>query len=324
MQAVILAAGRGTRLAPVTDDRSKAMVPVLGRPLIDHVAETLVLNGIRRFIIVVGPGDTEIREHFATRTALDLDAEFVVQEIRLGMAHALSLAAPRIESDFVLSACDSLKPVEHVGRLLAAAARADGALSLMEVPWDRVVTAAPVEMDGDRIIRIVEKPAPEDAPSNVVSLPLYVLPHSILGRLTTGGPSVRGEYELQDAIQVVIDDGAAIVGVKTTSRLQVSTPADLLDLNLALLRRRPGGKQPPSLPGGTVLEEPVWIDDHVTLGRNCRLGPDVVLERGCVLGDGVEIARSLVLRGALVPDGLRIDGAVVTAAEQAVTSKNPR
>lgn len=315
MQAVILAAGRGTRLSPVTDDRSKAMVPVLGRPLVDRVVETLVLNGLREMVMVVGPEDGEIRGHFSTGTALDLDVQFVVQEERKGMAHALGLAAPFIDGAFVLSACDSLKPVEHVGALLAAVAHADGALSLMEVPLERVSTAAPVEMDGETIRRIVEKPAPEDAPSNMVSLPLYALPSRILDLLSRHGPSTRGEYELQDAIQALIDEGKKIVGVETRSRLQVSTPADLLDLNLKFLDESPGGKRPDVLPPGTVIEGPVWIDDGVTLGRDCRIGPGVILERDSVLGPGVQIARSLVLRHALVPDGLEIEGQVVTGVD---------
>ena len=312
MKAVVLAAGRGTRLAPVTDDRSKAMVPVLGRPLVDRVVETLVVNGLRQLVMVVGPDDEEFRGHFNTVTAMDLSVEFVVQEERLGMAHALGLAAPLLDGPFVLSACDSLKPVEHIAALLDAGSGADGALSLMDVPLEKVSTAAPVEMDDEGVIhRIVEKPRPEDAPSNTVSLPLYFLPYRALALLTEQGPSARGEYELQDAIQTLINEGSRIVGVKTKSRLQVSTPEDLLDLNLLFLQEASGGRVPEALPEGAVIHPPVWIDDGVVLGRSCHLGPDVVLENGCVLGDGVAISRSMVLRNALVPEGLIIDGQVV-------------
>lgn len=314
MKAVILAAGRGTRLVPVTDDRSKAMVPVLGRPLVDRVVEMLAENGLRDLVMVIGPDDDEIQHHFTAVTGLDLSVEFVVQEERLGMAHALGLAAPLIDGPFVLSACDSLKPVEHVEALLHAGLRADGALSLMDVPLERVCLAAPVEMDEDCAIRrIVEKPRPEDAPSNTVSLPLYVLPYRVLDLLAEQAPSARGEYELQDAIQALIDEGSRIIGVKTDQRLQVSTPEDLLDLNLRFLDESPVGRVPETIPDGTIIQGPVWIDDGVTLGSNCRIGPDAVVERGCVLGSGVQIAHSMILRDALVPDGLTIEGQVVTA-----------
>lgn len=313
MKAVVLAAGRGTRLAPVTDDRSKAMVPLIGRPLVDRVVETLVVNGLHQVVMVVGPDDEEIRRHFNTVSALDLSVEFVIQKERLGMAHALGLAGPLLDGPFVLSACDSLKPVEHVQALLEAGSNADGALSLMDVPLEKVSTAAPVEMDGEGVVhRIVEKPRPEDAPSNTVSLPLYFLPHRALALLTEQGPSARGEYELQDAIQALIDEGSKIVGVKTERRLQVSTPEDLLDLNLRFLQEASGGRVPKALPEGTVIHPPVWIDEGVAFGRSCRVGPGAIFERGCVLGDGVAISRSMVLRNAMVPSGLTIDGQVVT------------
>lgn len=313
MLAVILAAGRGTRLSPVTDDRSKAMVPVLGRPLVDRVVETMAVNGLRDLVMVIGPEDDEIRRFFTLETSLDVTVRFVVQEERLGMAHALGLAAPMIDGSFVVSACDSLKPAEHVAELLDAGSQSDGALSLMDVPLERVSTAAPVEMDSEDIIRrIVEKPTPEDAPSNTVSLPLYYLPQRVLDLLEEQGPSARGEYELQDAIQALIDEGSTIVGVKTPKRLQVSSPEDLLDLNIDFLHREGAGRIPAGLPEDTILQEPVWIDDGVALGGNCRIGPGVVLESGSVLGRDVIISRSMVLRNAQVPDGLAIEGQVVT------------
>lgn len=314
MKAVVLAAGRGTRLAPVTADRSKAMVPVLGRPLVEWVLETLVANDLHNVVMVIGPEDARIREYLTATTSLDLRVEFVVQAERLGMAHALRLARTAIDGPFLLSACDSLKPVDHVADLLAAAREADGALSLMEVPLERVSTAAPVVMDDSGLIHhIVEKPRPEEAPSSIVSLPLYVLPDRILDLLEEQGPSTRGEYEVQDGIQGLIDEGARIVGVTTRERLQVSNPTDLLDLNVRKLRERGASVIGTELPRGTTVVEPVWIDPGVAVGPECRIGPDAVLERGSSLGTGVAVTRSLVLRGALVPDGLRLDGQVVTA-----------
>lgn len=311
MQGVILAAGRGTRLRPVTDDRSKAMVPVLGRPLVDLVAETLVVNGIRELILVVGPEDDEIRRHFTSETTLEVAVRFVVQEHRLGMAHALRQAAPWLDGPFVLSACDSLKPVEHVAALVAAARRADGVLSLMDVAWDRVSLAAAVMMDGEFVRRIVEKPRPGEAPSNTVSLPLYLLPEQALAVLEGQTPSPRGEYEIQDVVQTLIDQGAAIVGIRTDSRRQVSSPEDLLDFNLDVLGGGSGGRLSEALPADVAVRSPVWIDDGVRVGRDCRLGPGAIIERGVILGDGVEIVRSMVLRGAMVPAGTRLEDEVV-------------
>ena len=120
MLAVILAAGKGTRLRPVTADRSKAMVPVLGRPLVERALLPFVENGVRDFVFVISPEDTEITRHFSEGTSLDINARFVFQDERLGMAHALKLAAPEVNGRFVVSACDSLLEASDVRKLLEA------------------------------------------------------------------------------------------------------------------------------------------------------------------------------------------------------------
>ena len=124
MQAVVLAAGKGTRLRPVTANRSKAMVPVLGRPLVERALKPFVENGVRDFVFVVSPEDAEITRYFTECTSLDIAARFVTQEERLGTAHALGIAAPYLRGRFAVTACDSLVDASHVRDLLA---KGDGA-----------------------------------------------------------------------------------------------------------------------------------------------------------------------------------------------------
>ena len=103
MQGVILAAGKGSRLHPITVHRTKAMVPILGKPIVERVMETMVQNGIRDFILVVSREDSEVGRYFQEQTGLDIDIHFVVQPERLGMANALTLAARFITGSFVTS-----------------------------------------------------------------------------------------------------------------------------------------------------------------------------------------------------------------------------
>lgn len=241
MQAVILAAGRGTRLRPITESRSKAMVPVLGRPLIELAIQSLVANGLRDFIIVRSPTDGDIVAHFDALSSTDLSFRFVVQEQRLGTAAALALAAPLIDGPFAVWACDSIVDAVHVGDLLAAAAEADAVLSLLDVDRAKVSKSAAVVIDGRRVRRIVEKPDAGMLKSGTVdpttvSLPHYLFRPGLLERLTDVPLSPRGEHELQDGIQRLIDDGRRVVGVRAARRRQVSTTDDLRDLTLELLR----------------------------------------------------------------------------------------
>ena len=117
MQGVILAAGKGSRLHPITLRRSKAMVPVLGKPLVERVMEDMHANGVEDFVLVVSPDDRDIVRYFRAESTIEADVRFVYQVERLGMADALRQAAPLIEEDFFLSACDNLTSAEYVGQM---------------------------------------------------------------------------------------------------------------------------------------------------------------------------------------------------------------
>ncbi len=234
MQCVVLAAGKGRRLQPVTNRRTKAMAPVAGKPMVERVIALFVEHGVYNFVFVVSPSDDAIRVHFSEPTQFGAESiRFVEQTERLGTAHALSLTAPLIEDDFVLTACDNLVPSDHIAALLQAfrEQQANGVLSLMEIDPQKTASTGIVEWQNGRITRIVEKPQPEEAPSNISSLPLYIYSSKLLPHLAYVQPSPRGEYELQDAIQALIDKDDGVTGVLTPSRRQLTNVDDLLLLN---------------------------------------------------------------------------------------------
>jgi len=314
MQAVILAAGMGTRLRPVTANRSKAMVPVLGLPLVERALLPFVENGVRDFVFVISPDDTEIESHFTERTSLDITARFVIQEERLGMAHALRQAAPLVDGRFAVSACDSMLDPAHVRKLLSVDDDADAVLSLLDVEPEKLCRSGVVELDGARIRRIVEKPSPENAPSNTVSLPHYVFSSRLLELLPSVQPSIRGEYEIQDAIQGLIDGDRMVIGVLADERFQVSSPEDLLELTHQLFS---DGSEPPRIGQAAVsrglnLVEPHHIERGAMLGDDCQIGPEAFLESGCFVGDGAVVRRSVVLRGGRVARGETVVDRIVT------------
>ena len=312
MQAVILAAGKGTRLRPLTETRSKAMITVLGRPLVERAIAPLLENGIRDLVFVVASDDHEIRSHFTVGVASGIRARFVVQEPRLGTAHALGAATDLIDGPFAVWACDSLVDSDHVTQLLAAATEADAALSVLDVEPELVSRSAAVLMDGDAVQRIVEKPRLEDAPSHTVALPHYVFTPRLLDLLPGVGVSPRREYELPDAIQGLIEVGGRVVGIRAARRRQISTPADLLGVTRRLLAAAADAtSDSQSTAGrGTRLIGPYRIEHDVVIGRNCEIGPEVYLESGCHIGDGAVLRRSIVLRGARVAAGELLEDAV--------------
>jgi NDP-sugar pyrophosphorylase family protein len=306
MQGVLLAAGKGKRLQPLTFERSKAMIPVAGRPLGARVADLLVAQGIDELIIVVSSQDAEVQPYFASQAVLGIPVRFVVQTERKGMAHALGIAAPFLHDTFIMSACDNLVAIEHVGEMVSAHHRLSAAatLSLMPIEISQASKTGVVEWDAPYVRRIVEKPRPEDAPSNISSLPLYIFSSAILDVLPMVTESARGELELQDAIQLLIGQNAPVVGVLTDSRQQVTDAADLLALNLQFLNQEKTlclCNSP--LPTDAHLIPPVVVEAGVDIGEECVIGPAVYVENGSRIGHSSRIESTLVMRGAEVRPG---------------------
>jgi bifunctional UDP-N-acetylglucosamine pyrophosphorylase/glucosamine-1-phosphate N-acetyltransferase len=292
------------------------MAPILGKPIVERVMETLFQNGVREFVLVVSREDNELEQYFREQSELKVALQFVIQPERLGMAHALSLAAPHLDDAFVMSACDNLVSPAHIAELLAAhqARLAQATLSLMPIDLSQASRTGVVEWRDERILRIVEKPTPEEAPSTISSLPLYVFSPRILDLLPRVKPSARGEYELQDAIQMLIDEGSYVTGVLTNSRLQLTNSHDLLELNRHYLSN---SRDVPYIKAGSIgqhthLITPLWIEQGTIIGPGCLIGPHVYIERDCRIGANVLIKDAVILRNSVIEEGRQIIGEVVS------------
>lgn len=320
MQGVILAAGKGTRLDPLTRSRSKAMLPVLGKPIVARIMENLEACGVGEFVVVVGPDDREIVPYFRSNSTTTARLKFVTQARPFGMADALSYAAPEITGDFVLSACDNLVDRPDIGRVIDAwreSPSISAVLAVMQVPPDKVSRSGIVATDGHWITKIVEKPTPDEAPSNIASLPLYCFPQSFLDLLAAVEPSTRGERELQDAIQTTIERNGRVRAVSVPHRLTLTDPADLLAINLRYLAREDEIAAPSSPETGpnSRLVTPLYVEQDVGIGEGCEIGPNVYLERGCRIGNGARVRNSLVLRDSVVADGQTVEGQIVSGTD---------
>lgn len=311
MQAVILAAGKGSRLGPITTTRSKGMLPILGKPIVERILENLAEPGIREFILVVSPEDRAIKNHFQGESTLDVKIRFVHQTRRLGTANALEQAAPFLEEDFVLSACDNLVPVEDVQRLIARWSiqpEIQALLSLKKISLMDTWKTGIVTLEEDRVTGIIEKPHPDKAPTNISSTPMYCFSTRILDYIPQVPLSPRGEYELQDAIQMMIDEGENVRGLYLQNNLTLTTPKDLLELNLHFLKNKAEDCQnnAQEIGPGTSFVPPIYIEHGVDIGSDCKIGPNVYLEKNARIGDSAQLENVVVLRGAVIPEGFKL------------------
>ena len=293
------------------------MLPILGKPIVARVMETIYDNGVKDFILVVSQNDQDILKYFNEESELEVNITFVVQEERLGMANALQCAAPFIHQDFVLSACDNLAPGKHVAELIErqqADETIHATLSLTRIDPSSVGKTGIVEMVNGRVTHIVEKPRPEEAPSNIASLPLYVFTPRILDYLPRVPLSPRGEYELQDAVQMLIEADGGVQGVFVESRLTLTGPDDLLVINRHYLLN--GYDRPQLAPftvgNNTHLITPLRIEQGTIIGEGCVIGPRVYIERDCHIGSNVTIKDAVVLRESAIEDGAMVVAQVVS------------
>jgi len=283
------------------------MAPVLGKPIIERVMDTMVTNGIRSFIVVISQEDNEIIDHFGHQSQIEADIKIIHQPEPLGMGHALLQAVPFIDRDFVLSSCDNLVDPDEIHQMLLTWTREkpNAILTTLQVGPKEIIRMGIVEVIRNRISRIVEKPSLETAPSNIGSVPLYMFSQSFVGYLPEIKPSPRGEYELQDAIQMLIDRENFVRAFELSGRSDLTTPADLLTINLQYIASTPiqTRNNPAYIGVGTKIIDPVFIEQKVNIGSNCTIGPNVYLEHGCRIGDHVHLQNSMVLRERAVPEG---------------------
>jgi NDP-sugar pyrophosphorylase family protein len=306
MIAVILAGGVGKRLGDVSLKISKAMLPILGVPITAKIIEQIHdETPIRRFVVVVRSPDQDIACFLRDAPPGRWEIEFVLQPEPLGMADALKKVVEQagVESDFLLTACDNIYERDTISDLYRAHRDADfdGTMCLLKMKKEEIAgKSAAVYVEQGRIARIVEKPQLQEIETDLASIPLYIFTPRLLEYLPRVKPSQRGEYELQDAIQMLIDDGTELGYTVTNSRRTITKPEDLLSINLEMLRETDPAPAPEI--AGVKVQPPVLIEEDCTVLQGSRIGPTVYIARGSTIGQHCRLSNCVVLSGTTVPE----------------------
>lgn len=235
VSAVILAAGAGSRLGELGRRHSKAMVPVAGRPLLDWVIERLRAGGVGALVVVRHGGDLALDAHLRARWP---GAAIAVQGERRGIADALCQALPLLGDApaYLACACDSLFAAADIAALIAAGADGNAAVGVLDLGVAATANRSAVRLDGDRVVDIVEKPAPGTAPSGLVAAPLYWLPRAVDPHLAAAAAQ-GGERYVSVALAAWARAGGVVRAVRLRERLEVTTAADVDAVGAALRGR---------------------------------------------------------------------------------------
>ncbi len=226
MKAVVLAAGKGTRLRPLTDEKPKGMVEVDGKPILTRCFEQLVELGADELLVVVGYKKEVIIDHYGDEFE-GTPITYAHQRDQSGLAHALLTVEEHIDDDFMLMLGDNVFDANLVDVVRRQHEdRADAAFLVEEVPWEDADRYGVCETNKyGEIVEVVEKP--EDPPSNLVMTGFYTFTPAIFHACHLTQPSNRGEYEISEAIDLLIRSGRTIDAIRIDGwRIDVGYPED--------------------------------------------------------------------------------------------------
>jgi len=323
VKGVILAAGRGTRMLPLTRTRPKPLVPVLNRPLIEYVLLGLREAGADEFAVVIGHLGDQIQAALGDGSRLGVSIHYLVQPEPNGSGAATLLAEEFIGGEpFLLSFADIITPRRNYPRLREAfdSGRWSAVITLnwMEDPYEG---AAVTVDDEGRVLRIVEKPPKGTAGTHFNNAGIFILPPFIFDAIRSTPKSDRGEYELPQAIQFIIEQEFAVGGVEIDGyRSDVARPSEILKLSrdmwaadeLADVTVGAGSQVdsqarivPPVLIGGNCRIGACHIGPHVSVGDRVALQDGAVLRDAAVFDD-VTIAEDALVEYAIIVEGLKL------------------
>jgi glucose-1-phosphate thymidylyltransferase len=315
MKGVVLSGGAGTRLRPITFSMAKQLVPVGNKPILFYGLEDIASAGVKEVGIIISPetGD-EVRRAVGDGTRFGLESvEFIVQDRPAGLAHALKTALPWVGGDDVLMYLGDnlLKP--GVAKIVADFERDRPNCQILLTPVPDPTAFGVAEVDGGgRVVRLVEKP--KDPPSNLALVGVYLFDGTIAEAVDSIKPSARGELEITDAIQWLVEHGKDVRhSVVRGWWKDTGKKDDLLHANELLLTNISeevrGELVDCTIRGAIQVAEGARLVDCVVtgpavIGRGAQLtrvsvGPNTAIGDGCRLSDAA-VEDSIIMEGAEV------------------------
>ena len=318
MHAVILAAGMGVRMRPLTLTRPKVMLPLAGKPLMEYAITSLVKNGIKDVLIVVSYREEEIKQYFRDGSNYGIHINYVHQDKPLGSAQAIGLVAPYVKDEFMIVYGDLLVSPNAVKSVIKAYVHdKTTTISVISVPNPEHYGV--VKLDGAHVVDVVEKPSQGNAPSNLANAGLYVFKKEIFSAIEKTKLSERGEFEITDSLRILLRNGHQVSHVKLDpdSWMHIGLPWDLLDANMLLLKNiKPSIRgdvevgshiigsidlaEGARIRSGAYIEGPAFIGAGSDIGPNCFIRPYTSIGKNVRVGNACEVKNSIIMDGTQI------------------------
>jgi NDP-sugar pyrophosphorylase family protein len=308
MDAVVLVGGEGTRLRPLTYQIPKQMLPVVERPMIEHVLEWLSRHGVDRAVLSLGYRADAFIEAFPSSQIAGVALDYVVEPEPLDTAGAIRFAADKsgVSDTFLVLNGDVLTDFDATALLAFHRSRpAAATIALTPVTDPSRFGVVPTDDDG-RVTAFIEKPLAGTAPTNLINAGIYVLETSVLERI----PSGRRVSIERETFPGLVESGILYALASDAYWLDTGTPQQFLQAQLDILRGRRL-----SAPAQPQIRTGVWADPSAEvagqLGPHCLVGPETAIAKGAIVSDSVIGSGSRVGAGAVVSRSVLMAGAEV-------------
>ena len=324
MKAVILAAGEGKRLRPITSSRPKPMIPIAGKPLLEHTILALKNVGIEHVLLIVGYKEDLVRDYFRDgQDKFDIKIEYIIQDEYLGTAHATGYAKDFINDNepFLMMYGDILvDPIvfEELTNTFKEN-KAEGLISLFKVENPQNYGIISLNSEG-YVEKIVEKPSPDQNVGNLANAGIFIFDPLIFKAIEKTEKSVTNEFELTDSMEILVEQlNGKIIGYDIKDRFwsDVGLPWQLLEANEFLLNLFDSkilgtieknvylsgnvyiGKNT-IIKSGTTIQGPCFIGENNLIGPNAFVRPYTTIINNCHIGMS-EIKNSIVMSNSAIP-----------------------
>jgi mannose-1-phosphate guanylyltransferase/phosphomannomutase len=321
MRAVVMAGGEGTRLRPLTSNQPKPMVPIVGKPCMEHILELLRRHGFTDVVVTVAFLPQAIRGYFGDGSSLGLEIEYSVEEVPLGTAGSVRLASGRLDDTTLIISGDALCDID-VGELVEVHREKGAAVTIGLKSVENPLEFGIVVTDEDgRVERFLEKPSWGQVFSDTINTGIYVVEPEVLKHVPTDRP-----YDFsKELFPLLLEMGRPIYGhvcdgywqdignLDQYRQANFDALDEKVDLDLPGIRLR----------GNVWIGEGVEIDDvagvagPAFIGSYCRVAPDAAVMPYSVLGSGVtlreraHVSRSVIDFGSYVGRGASVEGAIL-------------
>ena len=318
VKAVVLAAGEGLRLRPITSTRPKHMTPVGGLPLLEHILLAIKNTGIDNVGILVGYKKEKIQDYFKEGSRLGLKIEYVVQEKISGTASAVGMMEEYVnEEDFILLYGDLLVDSNVLPDVLDRFSET-GAITMGVVPVDNPEYYGVITMQNGYVGSISEKPK-GIVQSNLINSGIYVFQPEIFHEIKKTRKSARGEYEITDTLQSALINGTKIAAAQLQQQnwLDIGRPWDLLEANRRVLNNtvtkvegtvEPGARLigPVEVRSESRVRSGAYVEGPVLIGRGADIGPNCYIRPSTSIGQYVRVGNACEIKNSIVMDRTHI------------------